>query len=342
MACIASAAGTTEAKGLLRTLCHQMQRSRIPGASLAIATAEGQTVVLAAGVRCRGRRDRVLPTTAFRIGSITKSLTAATVVEAAQAGALSLDGPVAAALPGLDSAYAAVTWRQLLNHTSGLADTEPSPANAALAGRALTRALTGGAPVSAPGQQYHYANAGYVLVAAALGTVTNTSPVQTLSSFIARGDAKPPPAIVGHQYPAQTAACGHIGEQQWSVNEDIEALAHGARWTFAAGGVVLSAPKLAALGLRLSQILRTEITADTPLNPWRYGLGLQRRVLADGTEHWFHPGQTGDFAAELHVLPQAGISVAVLANSGAHLRATAYAALAYVAPQTPLGNVAGP
>ncbi|MFF7279709.1 serine hydrolase domain-containing protein [Streptomyces griseorubiginosus] len=56
----------------------------------------------------------------FRIGGVTKTFLAATVLAMAEDGLLDLDEPVDRQLPGL--LRAPVTTRQLLDHTSGLAD----------------------------------------------------------------------------------------------------------------------------------------------------------------------------------------------------------------------------
>ncbi|WP_046776347.1 serine hydrolase domain-containing protein [Streptomyces yangpuensis] len=57
----------------------------------------------------------------FRAGSVTKTFTAAVVLQLAAEGRLDLDGPVRRHLPGtVPARYGAVTVRQLLNHTSGI------------------------------------------------------------------------------------------------------------------------------------------------------------------------------------------------------------------------------
>ncbi|MCX0246325.1 serine hydrolase domain-containing protein [Streptomyces drozdowiczii] len=61
------------------------------------------------------------PDARFRAGSVTKVLTAATVLQLATEHRLGLDRPVRSYLPELiPAAYGDVTVRQLLNHTSGL------------------------------------------------------------------------------------------------------------------------------------------------------------------------------------------------------------------------------
>ncbi len=98
-----------------------------PGAAAAVAV-DG---VLAheAGFGERRRRSglAVTPHTVFRIGSITKMMTAAGVLQLAEAGLVDLDAPVTAYLPdfrlAVPGSAATVTLRHLLTHTSDIPDT---------------------------------------------------------------------------------------------------------------------------------------------------------------------------------------------------------------------------
>jgi len=78
-------------------------------------------------VLVRGQADVVAkkpmsPNHMFRIGSITKSMIAATVLKLAEHGRVSLDDTVDRWLPGLVPRGNAITIAQLLHHSSGLHD----------------------------------------------------------------------------------------------------------------------------------------------------------------------------------------------------------------------------
>ncbi|MGS0897000.1 serine hydrolase domain-containing protein [Burkholderia stagnalis] len=60
------------------------------------------------------------PSTRFRIGSITKQFTAATILLLVEEGLLALDDPVARFLPAPNDAWRNVTLRMLLSHRSGI------------------------------------------------------------------------------------------------------------------------------------------------------------------------------------------------------------------------------
>lgn len=64
----------------------------------------------------------VRPETIFQSGSIGKQFTAALVLLLADDGLLQLDDPISKHLPGTPANWRKVTIRQLVNHTSGLAD----------------------------------------------------------------------------------------------------------------------------------------------------------------------------------------------------------------------------
>ena len=62
----------------------------------------------------------IVPTTRFRIGSISKTVTSALVLDAVARGELSLDDTIQSWVPGVVDDEPAITIRMLLAHTSGL------------------------------------------------------------------------------------------------------------------------------------------------------------------------------------------------------------------------------
>ena len=65
--------------------------------------------------------------TKFRIGSITKQFTAAAILLLEERGKLTLDDPVKKFLPDAPAAWDKITLRNLLTHTSGIADIVMNP-----------------------------------------------------------------------------------------------------------------------------------------------------------------------------------------------------------------------
>jgi CubicO group peptidase (beta-lactamase class C family) len=101
----------------------------------------------------------------YRIGSITKTLTAVLVMQCRDDGLLGLDDRVGHQLP--ECGYPDATLRQLLGHASGMqaepvgAWWERSPGGGVAQ---LLVANDGGGQVLAPGSAFHYSNLGFALL----------------------------------------------------------------------------------------------------------------------------------------------------------------------------------
>src|SRR5438552_15296835 len=105
------------------------------------------------------------PATQFRIGSITKTFTAAVVVGLAGQGQLAPDGPAEAYLPSVDLGRARL--RQLLAHCSGVQREVPGSMWSSMQGpdaAGLVAALRQAQPVDRPGARWHYSNLGYAVL----------------------------------------------------------------------------------------------------------------------------------------------------------------------------------
>ncbi len=107
--------------------------------------------------------------TQYRIGSITKTMTALLVLQCRDDGLLELDDPIGRFVP--ETGYARVTVRSLLAHTSGMQSEPAGPWWERSPGGSvedLLAANDGSGAVFGPGEQYHYSNLGYALLGAAV------------------------------------------------------------------------------------------------------------------------------------------------------------------------------
>jgi D-alanyl-D-alanine carboxypeptidase len=111
----------------------------------------------------------------FRVASITKMVTAATVASLVEEGALGLDDPVTGVLPdsGLDST---LTMRHLLGHRSGLWNYTLDPGLAAGSWAPspveVVNAAVEAGSVFPPGSRFAYSNTNYVVLGLVLEAVT--------------------------------------------------------------------------------------------------------------------------------------------------------------------------
>ncbi len=109
--------------GIAKALDAAMVRARrgiqVSGLSVAVVTNDGRSWTDATGVDGAGRP--LSQHDPFTIGSVTKTFTAALVLALVDEGRIELDAPINRYLPDLRMARS-VTVRQLLTHTSGIAD----------------------------------------------------------------------------------------------------------------------------------------------------------------------------------------------------------------------------
>jgi CubicO group peptidase (beta-lactamase class C family) len=109
------------------------------------------------------------PTTKFRLGSLTKQFTAASILLLEERGKLKVDDPVKKYMPDTPPAWDKVTIYNLLTHTSGIpsftgfpdyASTEATPTTPEkLVARFRDKPLE-----FQPGEKWNYSNSGYVLL----------------------------------------------------------------------------------------------------------------------------------------------------------------------------------
>ncbi len=133
-----------------------------PGIALAILTREGALLTRSFGVGDLSTGLPITDTTRFLAGSISKTFTAAALLQLSEEGLVDLNQPVARYLPWFKvrSPYAPITLHHLLTHTAGLprdrSDLPSSPYTAvALKDREMS---------VAPGVRFAYSNIGYQLL----------------------------------------------------------------------------------------------------------------------------------------------------------------------------------
>ncbi|MGG4046007.1 serine hydrolase domain-containing protein [Paenibacillus favisporus] len=154
----------------------RMHQNRIPGLSVAIVH-DGE-IVYSKGYGETGSGAAVTPDTPLPVASLSKSITALAVMQLVEAGKIRLEDKAADLLPSFrmdDPRGKEITVRQLLNQTSGLADTVfpemAFSAQPASLGESIAR-LKGVKLASDPGTAFHYHNTNYQLLALIVETVS--------------------------------------------------------------------------------------------------------------------------------------------------------------------------
>jgi CubicO group peptidase (beta-lactamase class C family) len=141
----------------------------VPGAAVLVLR-DGQAVVRASyGLADLETGTPTTPETNYRLASVTKQFTAASILLLAEDGRLTLDDRARTWLPSLPKAAETVTIRHLLTHTSGLINYEdviPESFAAQLHDADVLRLLeTQDRTYFRPGTGYRYSNSGYALLA---------------------------------------------------------------------------------------------------------------------------------------------------------------------------------
>ena len=144
----------------------QMDRFRLPGASLVVLK-RGEVVKAAGyGFADLERRIPVTPETVFKIGSVSKQLIATGIMVLVQEGRIAVDDRVSKYLDGTPPAWEPITIRHLLTHTAGLVRESPAfNPDKADSDIALIKAAYAVPLRFAPGAKWEYSNTGYFALA---------------------------------------------------------------------------------------------------------------------------------------------------------------------------------
>lgn len=336
---------------------------QVPGASVAVF-AGGRAVEAASGVINLRTGVEVTPDALFMIQSITKVWTATLVMQLVDEGRVELDAPIRTYLPAFTTAdreaSGRVSVRHLLTHTGGF---EGDLWAATTCGEdALQRfvedLVSQARQYTEPGMRYSYSNSGYGVLGRLVEVLRGTSYAGAVRSHLTRplgidevafraDDALLFRTAVGHASPGPGAALRPLSV--WAVLPASNPaagnqLAMSARSLLAFGRMHLD-DGMASDGSRIlspaSARAMREWQLDIPalLGPRRgHGLGW---MLADPPGTASHGGDTIGIVADLHLVPERGVAVAVLTNGGdagaliGDLAGRMLSDLAGVAPEPP-------
>lgn len=140
--------------------------------SAAIQTSDGSTWAHANGISAGSPLTNTTVNDAFLIGSVTKTITSACILQLADEGVLNLDDSLHEWLPAMPYIDSTITIRQLLNHTSGIYDVLSHPHNQDSLIADMSRIWTPeelidrfiAPPVFQPGASWSYCNTNYFLL----------------------------------------------------------------------------------------------------------------------------------------------------------------------------------
>jgi CubicO group peptidase (beta-lactamase class C family) len=158
-----------------RPLVLRMKRGfGAPGLAIAVAVRGRVVWSEVCGYADRRARTPVTRVTQFRVGSVSKTLTAVAAARLAQVGNLDLDAPIQRYVPSFPAKAHPVTSRGLLAHTAGIRHYQGNEALSTRRYDSVTEALRIFADdplLFRPGTQYSYSSYGFNLVGAALEAI---------------------------------------------------------------------------------------------------------------------------------------------------------------------------
>ena len=185
-----TATQATSAMQTVAPLMHQYDGD-VPGASLLVIKNGVPLIRRGYGMANLEQHMAAASDTNYRLASVTKQFTAASILLLAEDGKLKLDDSIRHWLPSLPFMTDKVTLRELLSHTGGLIDYEDlMPANTTeqLDDNDVLRMLSASTEsYFAPGTAYRYSNSGYVL----LGLVVEKASGESLPAFMQQRIFKP-------------------------------------------------------------------------------------------------------------------------------------------------------
>ncbi len=311
-----------------RYIKSQMEQHHIPGVALKIIR-NGKPIKTAAyGFANLELTVRTRPETVFEIGSITKQFTAAGILLLAQDGKLSVDDRIAQHLKDTPAAWAHVTVRHLLTHTSGI------KSYTGLDGYQIWRHLTQAQFIQAigkqpmefePGESWKYCNTGYNLLGHIIENVSGRDYWDFMNERIfqqlgmhATTNRLPrlllPNRAAGYEY------TNHV----W-LNRDADLTE-----VFAAGAIASTVGDLAKWNAALDG--ERLLTAASKAQMWmpvklndgtskKYGFGWNVGAVGEH-RNIGHGGSTSGFSASLQRFPDDRLAVIVLTNTEEEIATT--------------------
>ena len=285
-----------------------------------VAALDGEMVV------CRGwgladREAKVAADcdTAYDIMSMTKQFTAAAILKLQMQGKLAVTDPISTYVGEVPADKRAITVQQLLTHTSGLIDIlggdyEPLTRAGMVAG------AIGSELRSEPGDEHHYSNLGYSLLAAIIEEASGMGYEAYLSEqlFAPAGMAQTGyvlpewgPGQVAVEYDAEGVPHGRPFEHPWADD--------GPYWNLRGNGGLLSTAEdmfrwhralegEQVLDARAKQELFEPRVLEEPGGGTYYGYGWVVQDSDDGRILW-HNGGNGWSYGEIARAPDAGAMV---------------------------------
>ena len=273
--------------------------------------------VIAVGSR-DGKVDHpITEQTLFELGSVSKSITAATCLVLEQQGKLVIDDSISVYLPGVPESCRAIELQHLLRHTSGIPGTNYGPYSNDI--ELLTPIYLKGGPKSPPGTHFEYWNQGYALLSAVIEKSSGKDYTDTVRELIFR-----PAGMTTACFTGDTITdTEHVAVGQSENGEARSALEppygnfFGLQYR-GMGGVVASVRdlhnfvKTIRSDKFLDEARRKKLLTTGPTD---YAIGWKVKPVGDGQMRVFHQGAIRGFLTSATWYPEDESSLIIMSNS---------------------------
>lgn len=295
----------------------------IPG--LAVAVAVNGHLVYTEGFGYADLEQRVpaWPTTKFRIGSVSKTLTAAALMQLVEQGKVDLDAPVQKYVPSFPGKGAKITPRMLGGHLAGIRHYNGDEFlisqhyNSVLDGLKI---FENDPLVSPPGTAFHYSSYGFDLLSAVIESASGENFLDYMRRHVTT-----PLGLVDTMPDQNTAIIEQRSRfydlQKNGTDENSPYVDNSYKW---AGGGFLSTPEdLARFGSALlhpgfltENSLRLLFTSQKTNSGKEtgYGIGWFVGKSQSGQRIYHHSGGSVGGTSQLILYPDSGVVIAVTTN----------------------------
>ena len=307
----------------------EMAKQRIPGLSVAVVTDRQLRWSNGYGLSDVENNVAAKAATVYRLGSISKPITATAVMQLFERGKLDLDAPVQKYCPAFPEKQWPVTTREVLAHLSGIrhykSDEEFNSTRHFASTVEALEMFKNDPLLHEPGVKYTYSTFGYTL----LGCVVEGASGQTFADFVRENVFKP--AGMDRMRVDSVADIIPNRAQGYRITEKGELtnspLADNS-YKVPGGGFVSTAEDLArfAVAVETNKLLKRETTElmftsqktrDGKETHYGLGWGVNMR---DGKRIIGHSGAQQRVSTFLHMQPDQGLAVVLMANlEGARL-----------------------
>ncbi|MGV3529191.1 MAG: serine hydrolase domain-containing protein [Flavisolibacter sp.] len=256
------------------------------------------------------------PGTEYRIGSVSKPITALIILQLHEKKLLALSHSLSQYIPGIPQGDS-VTIENLLNHTSGIPSItslkvyQANPTSVKSRDDVLA-ILKNELPVFSPGSRYQYSNSNYILLSYIAEEVTGKSMAEMVRDFAEKLNMH----HTGMDYEGRSSKTRALGYEAGPIhdyansNEDKIAMVTGA------GGIYSTAADLFMLDQALhSEMIISKASKEKMFTAGKgnYGLGWEIDNYHGHTEI-AHSGSIEGFKAMLMRYPEDGTTIIFLSN----------------------------